>query len=564
MDVDQIGHDADLDVLRAVVDVLEADAATSRVGAVEHIHLRPDHPVASNAPVTDASLLVDGGSAPVDISRDRRSISLPADLPIGCHTLQVVTGSGAEECIVVVAPDAMPGVRAGLRQSALFVPAYALWESDDPLPSFGHLATVARHLGNRGIDMLATLPLYAAFLDDPFDPSPYSPISRLHWNEAYLADSGFDDPGPEYRFDDHAETVDWRRLAARRRRQLITAAETADGSLRSALEQFVAEHPDVGAYARFRSEHDGPTDTSAEVVERSQVLGQYLCDRQLGEVAGQGATVSLDLPIGSHPAGYETWRYPSLFATTMSVGAPPDTFFTDGQNWGFPPQLPGAMRSSGYDLWRQMIERAGRHADMLRIDHVMAVHRLWWVPDGFPADKGVYVTYPHDELLAVIAATAAASGVSIVGENLGTVPPAVTDALDRWQVLGMWEEQFAMDGPALGTIPAHSVAGIRTHDMAAFAHHVDTTDLSTYRTLVHVEPDDDAGVLLDTVLTRLAASDAQVVVADLDDLLGETRPHNLPGRVVPGIWQRRLDAPISEILSDERVTRRLDILGRTP
>jgi 4-alpha-glucanotransferase len=192
----------------------------------------------------------------------------------------------------------------------------------------------------------------------------------------------------------------------------------------------------------------------------------------------------------------------------------------------------------------------------------MAVHRLWWVPEGCSADRGVYVQYPEREMLAMIAATAAAVGTSVVGENLGTVPPEVGVALDDVQMLGMFEEQFAMGGDELADIPTRSVAGVRTHDMAAFAEHVATTDLSTYRanlTRALGRPIDD---LLDAVLERLATSDAAMVVADLDDLLGERRPHNLPGRVVPGIWQRRLDRPATDVFADDVVRARLAIVNR--
>jgi 4-alpha-glucanotransferase len=406
--------------------------------------------------------------------------------------------------------------------------------------------------------MLATLPLYATFLDDPYDPSPYSPISRLHWNEVYLDDDTLPAaPRPEA-----DEMVDWRALASRRRAQLIDAASTLDEDTARRLERFVSEHPDVAGYARFRSAREANGDA---LVERSHQLAQLMCDEQLGAVRREAeAGLSLDLPVGSHPAGYETWAHPELFASATAVGAPPDTFFRAGQNWGFPPQLPGAMRSSGYALWRQMVERAARHCDLLRIDHVMAVHRLWWVPDGMGADRGVYVRYPREELLAVIAATAAGAGVGVVGENLGTVPPEVADALDRWQVLGMHEEQFVMDGLDLAEIPSRSVAGVRTHDMEAFAAFVADSDLSDYELLLDTgdvdRPDEP---LYDRVLRRLAASDAAMVVADLDDMLDETRPHNLPGRVVPGIWQRRLGRPLADVMNDDTVTRRLDILGRT-
>jgi 4-alpha-glucanotransferase len=157
----------------------------------------------------------------------------------------------------------------------------------------------------------------------------------------------------------------------------------------------------------------------------------------------------------------------------------------------------------------------------------------------------VYVRYPREELLAVIAAEAARTATTIVGENLGTVPEQVTEALERWKVIGMFEEQFHLyDRNTLPPVPADSVAGIRTHDMPAFA----------------AAFGDDAADLLDAALERLARSDAFLVVADLDDLVGETAPHNVPGKVLPSTWRRRLRAPTSEVLADECVRRRLALL----
>jgi 4-alpha-glucanotransferase len=278
------------------------------------------------------------------------------------------------------------------------------------------------------------------------------------------------------------------------------------------------------------------------------------------------AALALDLPVGSHPSGYEVWADPSMFAPQMSVGAPPDLFFAEGQNWGFPPPMPAAMHASGQRLWRQLIERIGRHADILRIDHAMAVHRLWWVPDGFSTAQGVYVTYPSDEILAVIAASAAAANVTIVGEDLGTVPPEVSEAFDRWDVLGMYEEQFHLDDEYLPHIPSRTVAGIRTHDMEPIAELVATTDTSGYRARLGAahgrEIDDRWDAVVDEMLERLSWSDSYLVIADLDDLIGERRPHNLPGQVGPELWSRRLDQPTSETLGNADVQQRLATLAR--
>ena len=316
------------------------------------------------------------------------------------------------------------------------------------------------------------------------------------------------------------------------------------------------------------SEHSA-TPNGDDLVARSHVLAQYLADQQLRAIADDpdAAALALDLPIGSSPQGWEVWADPTMFANGATVGAPPDSFFADGQNWGFPPPLPAAMRASGHRLWRQLIERVGRYCDVLRVDHAMAIERLWWVPEGFSADRGVYVHYPREELLAVIAASAAAAGVTIVGEDLGTVPEEVSEAFERWDVLGMYEEQFHLDDDPLPHIPARTVAGIRTHDMEPIAELVATKDTAGYRARLGAAHgatiDATWSDVVDQMLVRLAASDAYLVVADLDDLIGERRPHNLPGRVVDGLWSRRLDIPTSELLADPDVSRRLSILGRT-
>ncbi len=320
---------------------------------------------------------------------DHDAIELPADLPFGCHVVEFTSTTGPGETVVIAPPAAMPRDERFAGQGCLFAPTYALWERDQPLPSFRHLHDLARTAKADGIAVVATLPLYATFLDDPYDPSPYSPISRLHWNEVFIDDTVL----PAAPLPKPADEVDWATLARRRRHQLIEAATLLDPAQLDELTAFATSHPDVGAYARYRAARDAAGD---EIVERSHLLAQFLADRELGKIRDdpEAAALALDLPIGSNPLGYEVWADPSMFATRMSVGAPPDTFFGDGQNWGFPPPLPSALHASGYRLWRQLIERVGRHSDILRIDHAMAIHRLWWVPEGCSATEGVYVRYP--------------------------------------------------------------------------------------------------------------------------------------------------------------------------
>jgi 4-alpha-glucanotransferase len=557
-------HQADPEALDAVVAVLDADrAAASATALTAPVHV--GGPVRIAGRVHSASVEVDGAPVDVEVRRGDGGDELvfPADLPLGCHTVEFDSDRGPGETVLVVAPPTMPRDPALSGTGGLFVPTYAMWERDRPLPSFGHLHELARAAHTAGLSVVSTLPLYATSLDDPFDPSPYSPISRLHWNEVYLDDDGLP-PAPVPESGAH---VDWRALAARRRAQMVEMAGRLGIAEQDRLTAFVSAHPDVGAYARFRARHEsGGGDP--DVIEQSHVLAQYLADQQLAAIAAdpQAAALALDLPIGSSPSGYEVWADPTMFADAVAVGAPPDSFFAEGQNWGFPPPLPAAMHATGHRLWRQLIARVGRFADVLRIDHAMAIERLWWVPDGFSADRGVYVHYPREELLAVIAASAAAAGVTIVGEDLGTVPEEVMDAFDRWDVLGMYEEQFNLQTDPLPHIPARTVAGIRTHDMEPISALVASEDTSGYRERLgraHGRPVENRwDRMVDEMLVRLAASDSYLVIADLDDLIGETEPHNLPGRVVEGLWGRRLHRPTSEVLADPAVRQRLDVLAR--
>lgn len=560
-DVHGTWHDVDADVLSRLIDMLEPDAAATTV--IEPVVVIPVDGIPVRSTVDDVELVLsDGTHATATIADDRRTIVLTDPLPIGCHTLRVSTASGDGTCTVVVPPERMRVAEHLRRSAGLFVPAYALWDHDHPLPSFGLLARLARQLGDLGTDLLTTLPLYAPFLDQPFDPSPYAPASRFHWNELYLDDDML--PGaPVPELGDH---LDWAALGRRRRGQLMTAVRQLDEGTIAAVEAFVTARPDVAAFARFMGYRIARVPVAErELVVRSHELAQFLADRQLAMIAsGDGASLSIDLPIGCHPDGYERWAHPDLFVDDgTNIGAPPDLFFGEGQNWGLPPQLPGAGRRSGHRLWRDLVARAGEHADLVRIDHVMAVHRLWWIPEGFEAHRGAYVRYPRDEIMATIAATAADVDTTVVGEDLGTVPTEVSAALEQWGMLGMYEEQFHTDDLPIGQVPARSVSGIRTHDMQPFAAFVAERGdgLASYRRRLADELGHEVGSayadVLDAVLSRLSRSAAEVVTVDLDDLLGTHAAHNVPGTVSDANWRRRLDHPISEVMADGELRRRL-------
>ena len=166
----------------------------------------------------------------------------------------------------------------------------------------------------------------------------------------------------------------------------------------------------------------------------------------------------------------------------------------------------------------------------------------------------------------MIAAEAADTGTTVVGEDLGTVPTEITEAMDGWQMLGLYAEETRLADDELPAIPARSVAGLRTHDMEPFAALYERGELVEYRVKLQRSLGRRVGTsraaVLEGALTRLATSDAYLVAADLDDLLGETTPHNIPGKVLPTIWRRRLRQPTSATLADTSVRRHLQTLTR--
>ncbi|MFW6200544.1 MAG: 1,4-alpha-glucan branching protein GlgB, partial [Gemmatimonadota bacterium] len=202
---------------------------------------------------------------------------------------------------------------------------------------------------------------------------------------------------------------------------------------------------------------------------------QWLADRQMRRVRDargeRGPGLYLDLPVGCDPDGFDAWRHRDLFAEGISVGSPPDAFFGEGQDWGFPPLLPAAMERSGFAYTIACLGHHMRFADRLRLDHVMGLHRLFWIPRGMPATEGVYVRYPHEALYAVLCIESHRHRCAIVGEDLGTVPREVRRSMNRHRIDRMYVAQFeGRPGrdPFLPTPRPRSLATVNTHDTATF------------------------------------------------------------------------------------------------
>jgi 4-alpha-glucanotransferase len=290
------------------------------------------------------------------------------------------------------------------------------------------------------------------------------------------------------------------------------------------------------------------------------------------------------MPLGTHPDGYDVWRYRDDFASGVSVGAPPDDFFPGGQDWGFPPIHPRRARELGYSYVRACLRHVFRHAGVVRLDHVIGLHRQYWVPHGMPADRGVFVRYPAEEWYAAISLEAHRHGTAVVGEDLGTVPPAVHGGMRRHDMLRSYVVQYEAV-PARDELPRPrraSLASLNTHDMPTFSAfwraldiddraedglldradvdaerraraHVRETIVATLRSDDLLGDAPEEREVLSALLAWLGASDARFVIVTLEDLWGERRPVNVPGVGGRPNWRGRAARSLDEIRQDAAI-----------
>ncbi|GAB4222387.1 MAG: 4-alpha-glucanotransferase [Acidobacteriota bacterium] len=555
---------------------------------------------------------------------------LPGDLPPGRHRLRVHVGGAEREALVLAAPPRVP--EASGRRWGLFAPLYAVRRADGAgAGDFAVLARLLALVARLGGTFVGSTPLLAMFVGRPCVPSPYAPISRLFWNELMIAPErtaewsacgrarALWDDGParaERTRLAARETIDWRavrRAAEPVLRALADHARTRDAARRDEVLARARRWPECETFARFRAaldRHGADWRAWPESERRRELPGapgdedvffhlwaQVTAEDQLAAArartpGGAVAAPYLDLPVGSHPGGFDAWRWPELFAERAALGAPPDALFAGGQNWDFRPPIPRASRAEGHAHFAACLRHHLRHAGLVRIDHVMALHRLYWIPEGFPPTDGAYVRYPHDELYATVCLEATRAGVPVAGEDLGTVPDAVREALDRHGLLRSFVGQFAFrlaaDGP-FGDVPERSIATLNTHDTPTFAGFWHEVDLDAFEAIGCLPAErlaamraarrdlrarlpallaargllgeaDDAALdaILDALHRALAEGPARRVMVTLEDLWLETRPQNVPGTGFdrPN-FRRPFARPLEEIERDPELARRL-------
>jgi len=483
----------------------------------------------------------------------------------------------------------------------IFAPVYALHSKRNPnagdLNDFEDLMKWMHALGG---SVAGTLPLLGAFLDEPFDSSPYSPATRLFWNEFYIDLERIPEFAGHRSVEPIKQTkfIDYRSVMAHKRRILEQLARTffsdATPERLQMFGQFVIENEGVDDYARFRAVtdrrragwrewpgrlRDGTIQNGDydEATKNYHLYSQWIIQEQLRTVSeraqARGQFLYLDLPLGLQMDGYDIWRNRAFFVEGVAGGAPPDPVFTKGQNWRFPPMNPEAMRLNRFQYVIAYLRNHLRYAKLLRIDHVMGLHRLYWIPAELTGDKGVYVKYPAEELWAILSLESHRYMAGIVGENLGTVPPEVNQAMEKHDIRQMYVLQYEImenpDNPSVREPAMKCIASLNTHDMPPFRAFLDESDIddrldlgfldeetarkehksrkTMIQALANLE-NKGAAPVYQRALQFLSKSMANIVLVNLEDLWEETAPQNVPATSTerPN-WQRRVRPSVEQI-----------------
>jgi 4-alpha-glucanotransferase len=585
-------------------------------------------------------------------------VRLPWDLPLGYYDLQLQVEAGGRQesgrTRLIIAPEQsyFPDcLAAGHRLWGFNLPLYALqsqrnWGSGD----FGDLRAVMDWAATLGAAFVGVNPLHAPPPLPEADPSPYAPTSRLFNNFLYVDLNGVPEmehcpeaqalisgravlrQGPLVPYDQvfrlkrRALDLLFRVFQERHgppgaprtsRGQEFAAFRREKGASLQNFGEFCAltEHFEVGDWRRWPEEYRHPGGVAVAAFAREQPreillhqYGQWLAATQLQEVAEtarrRGLPFSLyrDLALGAGAGGCDTWAYPDLFARGVTIGAPPDAFSPKGQNWGIPPLIPQALRQSGYQLFIDTIRANGPVGGMLRLDHVMGLFRLLWIPAGAEAAAGAYVHYPARELLAVLALESVRRRLLIIGEDLGTVSPRVRRDLHRLGVFSYRVFYFERDAAghflAPEHYPARAVAAVTTHDLPTLAGFWQGRDLD-FKRAANLYPDPQfaaadvcqrqhdrlkllealenrdllagAGPVADPaapcppavrqgVLEYLAQTPAALLEVRLEEVFGLAEQQNFPGtlREHPN-WRRRLPLTLEDMTRDQEP---LDLAGR--
>lgn len=462
---------------------------------------------------------------------------LPATLPPGYHRL-------GERLLIVAPPAAPPAPRTWGWAVQLYS---VLSRRSAGIGDLEDLRALARWSRRLGAEVMLLNPLHAVAPLRPQQPSPYYPSSRLYRNPLYLRVDGV---APE-----RPSTIDRDRVFDLK----VGALEREFAALRDRPRS----DPQLERFGAFCARQDGrPAEFHAWLQGR--------LDEQLGRAAREIGLIH-DLAIGVDPEGFDAWHWREVFAGGVRMGAPPDEFNGAGQDWGMPPLDPWKLRAAGYEPFIHTLRAAFRHGRGLRLDHVMGLFRLWWIPPGAGPRDGAYVRYPWRDLLAILVLEASRAGAFVVGEDLGTVESWVRRELRRRGVLSYRLMWFENRPPA--RYPRQAMAAVTTHDLPTIAglwsgRDQQLADSEIRARLGHLAGVADAAPPEEAIVrayAELAAAPSLLLTATLDDAAGALERPNLPGTVDerPN-WRLPLPLSLEQLQRAELPRQIAAALNRTP
>ena len=608
-------------------------------------------------------LTTESGEQITGEGRKGAALTLPDGLAEGYHHLEIVAGDKPWACRIIVAPPRCyepPEVVAGQRLWGACIQLYTLRsEQDWGVGDFGCLKQMLGELAPRGAAYIGLNPIHALFPAVPDNASPYSPSSRRWLNIIYIDVYAVDD------FKQSAQAQDWwQQPQTRLQLREVRAAENVDyrrvmalklTALDMAWQQFLTRLPgdevvaDFNAFiarggeslyyqAMYDALHawliqqdpnawgwpvwpEAYRDlTSPALVqfaaEHQQTIRfylwlQYLADSQFRACWQKSQALAMpiglyrDLAVGVAQGGMETWHDRSLYCLQASVGAPPDILGPQGQNWGLPPLDPHVMANRGYQPFIDLLRANMAHCGALRIDHVMSLLRLWWIPYGETADQGAYVHYPVDDLLAILALESQRHRCMVIGEDLGTVPEEIigklhTSGVYSYKVLYFEHDDKGRFHPPQAW-PVQAMAVATTHDLPTLRGYWNRADLALGETLglypnpvilaqLYQDRARDKQGMLDSLhqfgcvpkrtghraslttmtgkLSRgmqryIASSRSALLGLQPEDWLEMAKPVNVPGTSdeYPN-WRRKLRVSLQEMFADKKVNTLLKDINR--
>lgn len=570
---DGAGRSASPEAVRAALAGLGADSASP--------------PAADEAPlvVVQGETREVGPAAEIELedgSGRGCGAGLPADLPLGYHRLHV---SGGTRPLIVTPPRCHLPEHRGF---GFAVQLYAARSAESwGIGDLADLAQLGRWARGLGAANLLVSPLHAALCIPPIEPSPYFPTSRVFLNPLHLRpDSvegveGIAGLAEEARRLNRERHIDRDRVAALKMAALERAF-TAPGAAAEA-ERALAQRPLLHSFALFcaLAERHGPDwrmwphplarrrpealrSSADELAGRVRFHAwlQAQLDRQMEAACAELAPIH-DLAVGFHPGGADAWLWQDLTAPGVSIGAPPDTFNSLGQDWSLPAFNPWKLRAAGYRPFIETLRAGLGHGGGLRIDHVLGLERLWWIPDGLGPADGCYVRYPIDDLLGLVALESVRHQAMVVGEDLGTVHAGLRRRLRQRGLLGYVLLIFEDRPPQRW--PRQAVAAVTTHDLPTIAGLWDGSDQAVRQRLgLPVDPEANRALArrlgrggpagprslpaaIEHAHRRLAQSPCLLVTATLDDIAAVRERPNQPGVIGPPSWSLALPRSLEEL-----------------